>query len=93
MIGIVQAGLIPITIACFLQLSFPLDTTFAEVFGHTIAKITAVALFGVYPLLMLSVGFMSKETLQHPDIKQRIGTIYDGHRLDTFGQRTFRLIF
>ena len=93
MLQIVQAGFIPITIACFLQLSYPLDTTSGEQIGYRFGIATAVITFVIYPIIMIGVIFSSKETLLHPEIKQRFGPIHSGHNINTPSQRAFRLVF
>lgn len=64
-----QAGFIPITIACFLQISYPLNTTPGEELGYKFGLATAFITFIVYPILMIGVIFASKETLMIPEIK------------------------
>jgi hypothetical protein len=83
MIQIVQAGFIPITIAVFLQLSYPLDTTYGEIIGYRIGQAVAFLAFVLYPIFMIGVIFTSKETLMLPEIKQRFGPIYNGHKINT----------
>ena len=93
MIQIVQAGFIPITIACFLQISYPLETTSGEELGYKFGLATAFITFIIYPIIMIGVIFASKETLMLPEMKQRFGQIYNGHNINTPFQRAFRLVF
>ena len=64
-----------------------------EIIGHFLGVCTAIMTFIIYPLMMLGVMFSNKETLMMPDIKMRFGSIYNGKKIDTFGQRSFRLVF
>ena len=72
------------TVACYLQLSHPLDTTLGEKVGYFLGVCTAIMTFLIYPLMMLGVMFSTKETLLMPEIKMRFGAIYNGKKIDTF---------
>ena len=61
--------------------------------GYFLGICTAIMTFLIYPLMMLGVMFSTKETLLMPEIKMRFGAIYNGKKIDTFGQRSFRLLF
>jgi hypothetical protein len=93
MITIVQTGFIPITIACYLQLSHPLTSTIGEQIGNLIGTCTFIMTFVLYPLFMIGIAFCDKKTLEDPEMTLRFGTIYKGHKINTFGQRAFRLVF
>ena len=46
---------------------------------------TFIMTYVIYPILMLTVMFSKKETLNLPEFKLRFGAIYKGHKIDTFG--------
>lgn len=51
--------------------------------GYRIGLATAFISFILYPIFMIGIIFTSKETLMLPEIKQRFGPIYNGHKIDT----------
>ena len=76
MLRISQACFIPISIAVYLQLKHPLDTTFGEKLGFWLGVVAFTMTDVIYPLLMLLVMFSRRQTLEIPEFKMRFGTIY-----------------
>jgi len=74
--AVLVGGFIPITIACYYQLSRPLDSTYGERLGVRMAKLAFFLLYVFLPIALVIVLYVPKEKLQDPTFKQLFGALY-----------------